>query len=231
MKRWNKKGQLFLLIAIVIILITFPIIAEYNTIRVGVALEDFNELSQGYTTESPKVINAALFSGKNPVSSLNEFTNRYLDYARQKEPNYGILYTYRDEAGKIHIVNTLNNAVLTLEFTDPTLGQQVQLSLPCDTGPNCEAPGSITINIGGIPYTTSVTTPESSYGGQFSNIKTLEGITNLVITYPGGVQDKIFLTSTTYSFQTATLITGTELGSSGSFIKEVSVTRSPDIVS
>ena len=230
MKRWNKKGQLFLLIAIVIILITFPIIAEYNTIRVGVALEDFNELSQGYTTESPKVINAALFSGKDPVLSLNEFTNRYLDYARQKEPTFGILYAYRDEAGKIHIVNTLNNAVLTLEFTSG-LGQQVQLSLPCDTGPNCEAPGSITVNIGGVPYTTTVTTPESSYGGQFSNVKTLDDIKNLVVTYPGGFQESIPLTyssssgSGSYSFGTTTFTRGeaTTLSSSGRITK-VSVT-------
>ncbi len=192
-KRTGKKGQFFLISAVIIIMALFTIVAKYNTIREQIALEDFKELSEGYNSESPKVINSALFTGENPQTDLQSFTTDYNNYARQQEPTFGILYAYRDEHDVVHIVNTLTNAVLNIEFNDPETGRKVQFSLPCDVGPNCEAPGSITVNVGGIPYSTTLHSSESAYSGQFSNVKTLEGIDSLTITYPDGSLEEISL--------------------------------------
>src|SRR3989338_6373053 len=119
----NKRGQFFLIFAAVMIMVLFTIVAQYNSIRIQVALEDFDELSDQYSEEQPKVINAAIYEGENPADEVLSFTEDYLQYARQREPTFGVLYTYRDDRGTVHLVNTLNDAVLNVEFTDPATGR------------------------------------------------------------------------------------------------------------
>ena len=49
-------GQFFVIFAAILIMALFTIIAQYNTVKVQVALEDFDELSDQYKEEQPKVI-------------------------------------------------------------------------------------------------------------------------------------------------------------------------------
>ncbi|MFA4887719.1 MAG: hypothetical protein WC595_05885, partial [Candidatus Nanoarchaeia archaeon] len=156
--------------------------------------------SDQYKEEQPKVINAAIYEGTDPAEDVLSFTEDYLQYARQREPTFGILYVYKDDQGNVHLVNTLNNAVLNIEFTDPVTGRDSEILLVCDQGPDCETTGTIRLNIAGWISSTTVRAPSASYGGDFSNVKTLEGITTLRIIYPDMSRENIDLSN----FKTAT---------------------------
>ena len=131
----NKRGQVFLIAAIILVLALYSVVIEYNTIKTYQGLEDYKDLSENYQSEYPKVINFAIYDNADPVSAADDFTNLFLQQANKKDPNFGVFYIYKDNSDNLHIVNTLNNKALKLEYTEPLTAEQVNLSLLPARGP------------------------------------------------------------------------------------------------
>ncbi len=176
----NKKGQFFLIAAVVTIMILFTLTAKYNTIRQSTALQDFKELSEGYTSEQPKVVNLAIAQNQNEAIELNKFTKNYANYAQGKDPNYGVLYAYRDSKGIIHVVNSLGGRAINLQFIGND-GKDATLQLLGTTG---QVSGSVNLNIGGQTFGTTVKTDVSNFGENITSTE-LRNLQKISIKIPG----------------------------------------------
>ncbi len=161
----NKKSQVFLIAAVIFILAIYSVVIEYNTIREYAALEDYEEITENYQNEFPKVANKAIYEEVIPVEdAISEFNSKFLKQVRQKDPNYGVLYAYRDTRGILHIVNTLNNKVVNIEFKDPETSEKVNQIL---MGDNVETRGSITLE--GVGSNSVSTDVDGRFGARYEN--------------------------------------------------------------
>ncbi len=125
----NKKGQIFLIAAVIFVIALYSIIIPYNTIRTYSSLQDFKEIKDNYQNEFPKVINWARYNGIDPSSYLDQFTKDFLDEAKKQDPNFGLFYIFKDSEGNVHIVNSLNNKILNIEYSDPETGEKTSIKL------------------------------------------------------------------------------------------------------
>ena len=178
--RWNKKGQFFLIAALITIMILFTLTVKYNTIKQTVALEDFKEISEGYSTEQPKVINLAIAQNEDEARRLQEFTKSYVAFGQGREPSFGVLYAYRDSKGNIHVVNGLGGRAINIEFSDIS-GNDASVQL---LGTGTLAEGNVGLNIGGQQFGTTVKTDIANYGDQLTATD-LKNINKIEIIIPG----------------------------------------------
>ena len=130
MKRgMNKRGQVFLLAAIIFSIAIYSVAIQYNSIIVYPNLEDFEDISENYQNEYPKVYNYAVYKGDNVAEKIDEFSADFVDEARKRDPNFGVFYAFQDVNGNVHIVNTLNDKVLTVKFKNDFNGSTTELKL------------------------------------------------------------------------------------------------------
>ncbi len=133
----SKKAQLFIIAAIIFIFALYSVVIKYNTAKSYTGLEDFKYLSDNYKSEFPKVANLALYTGKlAPAEALTIFSGAFVQQARAKDPNFGVFYLFKDSTGDLHIVNMLNKKAIIMDFTDPTVGDQVTIGLQSDGNPS-----------------------------------------------------------------------------------------------
>ncbi|HIH26314.1 hypothetical protein J4476_03485 [Candidatus Woesearchaeota archaeon] len=160
----NKKGQVFLIAAIIFIFAIYSVIITYNKASEYAALEDYDALTENYQNEFPKVANKALLQEDDVNDKLKDFNQQFIDNAREKDPNYGALYAYKDQQGILHIVNTLTNKVVNIQFNSETTSRGLKdIQLLSDTS---ESPGNI--NLEGVGD-TGVSTETSRYGATWNN--------------------------------------------------------------
>ena len=160
----NKRGQVFLIAAVILALALFSVSVTYNSISVSPPLTEYRKLSDNYLTEYPKVVNNAIYQNLDQKNEVTSFSTIFLGQARSKDPNFGVLYSYKDNDGKIHIVNTLTNKVITIKLYD-TQGRQVQGDIKV-YGENVNDNSGVCIN--GIGC-SSVVTQAKDFGGRFDN--------------------------------------------------------------
>jgi len=115
----NKRGQFFIFVAIIVALLVFTLITKSNTIREEVTLQNFEQLSQNYLTESPKVINYAIYSVESPEVSLSSFTEEFVNkYAKNNDPNIGLVYVYNNPGNNVFIENLLNDELVSISASE-----------------------------------------------------------------------------------------------------------------
>jgi hypothetical protein len=108
----NKRGQFYIIIALIISLALFGITYKVNEITEPVLFTDFNDVSENYVSEATKVVNDALEMEEEDVDGrIEEFTDSFLDYAKQRNPNLGLLYIYSN-GGDITIENHLDESIV-----------------------------------------------------------------------------------------------------------------------
>jgi len=157
---YNKKGQIFLIGAIVFVITIYSLVIPYNTVKTYPIPESYTQLNENYQTEFPKLLNFAIYNGTNITSATDNFTIGFLNEAKKKDPNFGSFYIYKDTNGNLFISNTLNNKVLKLEFTDLE-GKTVKIGLlSADT----KSVGEICLT--GVAC-WEVETPVSSFGTHY----------------------------------------------------------------
>src|SRR3989344_6584619 len=159
----GKRGQVFLLAAIVIGLAIVSVTIIYNKIKEYPLITDYKELSENYLTEAPKIINYARYNDEVEADRLNAFTNIYTDAAKQRDPNFGVFYTFRDESGVVHILNTLNNRVLNIKIIDTSSGA---VTGSVESYGDIQAEGNVCVTGAGGCFTTG--TDLSNYQGTYS---------------------------------------------------------------
>lgn len=162
----QKRGQIFLIAAIIFVIAIYSVVVSYNTVKTYPTSQDYNRLSANYKTEYPKVINFATYNGTNITQAIDNFTITFLQQAKNTDPNFGLFYMFKDSAGNLHIVNTLNNKLLTLQYTGVD-GNQVQLALLskdtpipgklCIQGVSCVGANTFAGSIDSAYYETQIT--------------------------------------------------------------------------
>ena len=145
----NRKGQMFIIMAFVICFLLFGVMYEYNTVQETVALQDFEELTENYKTESDKVYNKAVYEGRDPNELAGEFTHKFAAFAKDIDPNFGILYIVRDLEGDLILKNMLNQELIRIKSNLISEDQTIILESEDLNTPgtiSIEGLGSMTVN-------------------------------------------------------------------------------------
>jgi hypothetical protein len=130
----NKKGQFYIILSVLLAVAVFGVTSNSNTIKEAILFEDFEDLSDNYIQESEYVINYALESKLNVEDLLNEFTQDYLDYSEQKNPNLQLLYVYSD-GENVYLANYFNGPIQILgEEEIPGAEQQLMQDIFIEIG-------------------------------------------------------------------------------------------------
>ncbi len=90
----EKKGQLYLLTALLIGLILFILLSPTNVIKRTVAESRFEETSKNFEIESAKFINYLIKNNKDVETSFLNFTILFTSYSKTKNPDFGLIYAF-----------------------------------------------------------------------------------------------------------------------------------------
>jgi hypothetical protein len=156
-----KRGQIFILAAVIIVVLLILVTMTYNSYREEIALENFEELSHNYEIEAPKIINDAIEQGADEAVALQDFTEEFQDYAHDTDPNFGILYVFKDSVGNVHILNSLTDKRVEITYTEAGAGRDTKIAL----GSNSDT-SSGEVCVGG--FCTVAETKVTNFGEGFS---------------------------------------------------------------
>lgn len=119
MKRWNKKGQIYILAALIIILVIFWMSLKTNISQTKEVSPSFEQLSQNYENEVNKLVNRLLEKGVTPEELEEEVSQVSGDfvytYAKQRDPEFGLVHVLSDK-DRIVIENNLNSKLVVEGF-------------------------------------------------------------------------------------------------------------------
>jgi len=106
----NKKSQFYAFAAIVLIAGFLAVVTNKSTISFE-KVDNIAALKQNYVHESNIIINNAVYQNKNISTQLRQFTEEFIEYAKNKNINLGIIFLY-SQHDKVYIVNYLKEPVL-----------------------------------------------------------------------------------------------------------------------
>lgn len=131
----NKKSQFFIFASVILIAMTMALFADNS--RVNKKSDNFKEISDNYANEAPYVINSALSQGKDVTVQMEDFTERFMEYAKYQRVDFKVLYLLKaqDEIlvsnrlpGNITFFNSINatgDIVETGEISKEDLSNEV----------------------------------------------------------------------------------------------------------
>ncbi len=100
----DKRGQLYILTAIIFAFVIFVIITPANTVKRTVVDDNFEEIAKNFEVESAKFLNH-LIETEQPIASVFlNFTLLFTSYARTKSPDYGLMYLFM-KGDRVYIGN------------------------------------------------------------------------------------------------------------------------------
>ena len=120
--RQSKKGQFYLFTAIVIIALLAGIIPQSVLPTTNEDL--FNELNDNLIEEAVFVINNAIYLNASVMDSMESFALSFLNYARQRDINFGFVIMLRNRNETI-LMNRLKDENISLQ---PSGGQAILLA-------------------------------------------------------------------------------------------------------
>src|SRR3989344_3353754 len=121
----NKKGQFYILFAVLIIVIIMGLVTTANYARKANKPVKFYDLSEDFEAETIKIIDYGVFNSETITEGdikiqLRDFVNEYLEYAQKKDKNLQLLYIYGDENGVV-----IDNYAFDEMTTQSQEGQEV----------------------------------------------------------------------------------------------------------
>ena len=164
----DKRGQFFIVGAIILALVLFILMTVVNTYREENLLEDFPDLTNNYKIESVKVINDALLNDQEPKEKLDTFTGKYIDYAKTIDPNIGLIYIYREKKeigvpAVSHVKNYLNDETVTIY----TRGQGITEGADDLFSDSQNSLNDISIDVDGFQFKKTVPIKVCNYGESY----------------------------------------------------------------
>ena len=160
----SKKGQFFLVTALIFMLIIFTLVVRYNDIHELGGLEHFEDLSANFNKEAPKVINNALLEDKEPEKELGDFSSSFQEYASTQDPNFGVAYVYvNPDTGVITISNILAGRQIKIVATDSN-GKPIKIDGELIFSKNEETKGSVCLQGFGNAACSKASTSIGSWG-------------------------------------------------------------------
>ena len=179
----DKRGQIFILSAIIIILLLYSAVYTYNSINVYGGIEDFNENVDQFEKESTLVVNDAIYkgdSGAQQADALKEWANIFKEGVKSSDPNFGSISIYKDTDGNVHVINTLTDQTITIEYlADDADAEGTEISFFSKNIPSDDqgSEGIICTEdpiLG--PICTKVNTNLAEFGKKFDYAQTIEGV-------------------------------------------------------
>lgn len=178
----KKKGQFYLIVAVIIIAIIAGLVIKLNLARINPTPLPFTELSENFEIEAVKIIDRGIFEGKKYDAiqrDLQTFITQYSGYASTKTPKIGFLYVFK-YGDKLTVMNFLVKEAevefqeeksqiiggssftlhkLTLEVSGEKFVKDFEVKASEFRGINLvEGNGELVkLNIGGIPYNIALT--------------------------------------------------------------------------
>jgi hypothetical protein len=115
----QKRGQIYLLAALIIGFILFTLAAQVNVVKKTVIEDDFEELSKNYERESARFVNDLIkIDSPNIDDQFRKFTVLFTSFSKTKNPEFGLVYVFLHE-GTIYIGNYLENNILITSHSPP----------------------------------------------------------------------------------------------------------------
>ncbi len=107
----EKRGQIYLLVALVMSVVIFGLVTVTNQARQESIKSDFEKLSQNYATESARLVNSLM---TNPAANIGEsfkqFSFLFTSYSKTQSPDFGLIYAFL-YGGKLYIGNYLKTDI------------------------------------------------------------------------------------------------------------------------
>ena len=155
----NKRGQFYIIISLALSLVLFGLAYKTNYIEESVLSENFDSVSQNYIVEGTKLVNHALENQDDDIKEqIETFTQEYLSYAEQIDPNLGLLYVYSDDVGNVYVKNYLSEPVGSSNIGSGALGSSQEIIQ------------SITLEIGGREFIHQVPIRAANFGDDWVSI-------------------------------------------------------------
>lgn len=179
----NKKGQFYLIAALIIIAIIASLILNLNFAKITPEPLEFKELSENFEQEALQIIDQGVFN-RDSLDTIQEnleaFARKYTEYTSQKAPKTGFLYVFGNNKD-ISVVNYLlegaevttkgensttlagGNALtlhrLTFKVGEEKFIRDLEIKAKEFEGINfASGEGSLVhLNVGGIPYNIAIT--------------------------------------------------------------------------
>lgn len=93
----SKKGQFYILIAL--LLISYAFALSRQDVPQRRPKDTFEVLHEGYIAEGSVVVNSAVYDEANVSDRFASFTNSYLSFARSGEPSFRLAYLLKHRDG------------------------------------------------------------------------------------------------------------------------------------
>lgn len=104
----GRKGQFYILIALLLISYAFMLSRQDTPIR---RPEDsFKRLHEGYINEGLVVVNNAVYEDANVSARLESFTDSYMAFARSTEPGFRLVYLLK-EGNSLALGNRMDSEI------------------------------------------------------------------------------------------------------------------------
>jgi len=141
----NKKAQFYIFTAVILLTVLFSLHASMPT-ATKKETNQFSELKKNFQKESTITINSAIYSQSNISRQWEEFITAHYNYAKTKEPGFGMItfLSYDDESGKwVRIDNKLGK--------DTVIEADTTMTIQNDASATINRPSTInaTFDIGG----------------------------------------------------------------------------------
>ena len=107
----NKKGQVYILAAVIIAFLINVLFAETNIVKETIIEDDFEEISSNYEIESAKFVNSLIGQDtEKVVNSFASFSSIFSSYAKTKNPEFSLIYLFSYNDG-LYVGNFLDEEV------------------------------------------------------------------------------------------------------------------------
>ncbi len=151
----NKRGQFYIIIALLLSFALFAVTYATNTITEPVLYSNFNDVSENYIYESSSLINY-LLSIQNPniKQEVSFFTQDFLSYVRTRDPSFEMISFYSQD-GDIYIDNSFN------EEWDIN-GEKL-------LGNNQDLIQDVSLHVGGVDFVHQIPIKASNFGEDWTS--------------------------------------------------------------
>lgn len=170
----DKRGQFYIIIAIIISLAFFSIVIPQNKVEEVILFEDFNDISLNYAQEAPKVANYGIFNDLNTKDLLSDFTKNFLLFVRQRNPTIELIYIYNN-GSRVHLSSYLSETtvVSSADYETSTL-----------LGADETTFNNVNLKVGGKDFIQQVPLQIKNFGDEFSSTD-LPSSNNIILNIGG----------------------------------------------
>lgn len=124
----SKKGQFYILIALLLISYAFGL--SRHDVPIRKSKDAFQLLHEGYVTEGSAIINNAVYDGANATARFSAFTNDYMAFARSAEPGFRLVYLLKYK-NQLTVGNRLDDGLnVSVGSSSYLVGSSSEMTVP-----------------------------------------------------------------------------------------------------